>query len=286
MSDEKVIHVVLQNRNDYFKILGNARGQELHRHYKKLCLQLHPDKNKHPRAEEAFKVLREAYEVLSDDAQRATYERHGAEGVKREESTGSPHAGPRRRHYEYHGYGADPAFEDFFEFFGGPSMRRRRAQQQHAQQHQRHPGGQHPQFEVNGNILMLVPFLLFFLMAMLLQSVDLSGDAGSAFTRSRGASKASTNPTQLFTLAEEGPYVVERTTRLEDYPHLNVQYYVQRNFHQMLQWRRMSVRTVEIEVLRNYRDSLKRRCNAERMEGRAKHLQRSCHQLGDFKGLP
>ena len=54
---------------DYYKILGvgrNATDDELKKAYRKLALKYHPDKNKDPGAEDRFKEIAEAYEILSD----------------------------------------------------------------------------------------------------------------------------------------------------------------------------------------------------------------------------
>ena len=54
---------------DYYAILGvnkNATEDELKKAYRKMALKYHPDKNKEPDAEEKFKEIAEAYEVLSD----------------------------------------------------------------------------------------------------------------------------------------------------------------------------------------------------------------------------
>ena len=54
---------------DYYAILGvgkNATEDELKKAYRKMALKYHPDKNKDPDAEDKFKEIAEAYEVLSD----------------------------------------------------------------------------------------------------------------------------------------------------------------------------------------------------------------------------
>ena len=54
---------------DYYAILGvgkNATEDELKKAYRKMALRYHPDKNKDPDAEDKFKEIAEAYEVLSD----------------------------------------------------------------------------------------------------------------------------------------------------------------------------------------------------------------------------
>jgi curved DNA-binding protein len=67
---------------DYYKILGVDRGaddKEIKRAYRKLAVQFHPDKNPgDARAEERFKEINEAYEVLGDPTKRAKYDQLGA----------------------------------------------------------------------------------------------------------------------------------------------------------------------------------------------------------------
>lgn len=66
---------------DYYKILGvdrSADANDIKRAYRKLAVKLHPDKNPgDPKAEERFKGINEAYEVLGDPAKRARYDQLG-----------------------------------------------------------------------------------------------------------------------------------------------------------------------------------------------------------------
>ena len=71
---------------DYYQTLGverNANAQDIKKAYRKLAVKYHPDRNHdNPEAEEKFKEISEAYEVLSDTQKRQTYDRYGYEGVK------------------------------------------------------------------------------------------------------------------------------------------------------------------------------------------------------------
>jgi len=70
---------------DYYKILGvpkTAKDNEIKKAYRKLALIWHPDKNKSPGAEEKFKEISEAYDVLSDKNKREIFDKYGEEGLK------------------------------------------------------------------------------------------------------------------------------------------------------------------------------------------------------------
>src|SRR5436190_13030337 len=68
-------------KRDYYEVLGigrNASDEEVKRAYRKLAVKFHPDKNPDdPHAEEQFKELGEAYDVLMDADKRAAYDRFG-----------------------------------------------------------------------------------------------------------------------------------------------------------------------------------------------------------------
>jgi curved DNA-binding protein len=117
---------------DYYKILGvdrRADEKEIKRAYRKLAVQFHPDKNPgDDRAEERFKEINEAYEVLGDSAKRAKYDQLGAsyEAWQRTGGRGgfdwSQWAGPGGVHVEVGDlddlFGG--GFSDFFQaIFGG-----------------------------------------------------------------------------------------------------------------------------------------------------------------------
>jgi molecular chaperone DnaJ len=71
---------------DSYEVLGvprDASEQQIKKAFRQLARELHPDVNAHdPQAEEKFKEAAEAYEILSDPARRATYDRYGHEGLR------------------------------------------------------------------------------------------------------------------------------------------------------------------------------------------------------------
>lgn len=127
---------------DYYKILGlskNATEDEVKKAFKKLALKYHPDKNKDPSAEDKFKEVAEAYEVLSDKKKRDVFDRYGEEGLKGHPS-GSPSSasgasGPNGQQFTYtfspgdarqtfaQFFGTDSPFDIFFSQMGGSGSR-------------------------------------------------------------------------------------------------------------------------------------------------------------------
>ena len=74
---------------DYYKMLGIPKGsneEEIKKAYRRMALKFHPDKNTDANAEDKFKEIAEAYEVLSDPKKRVIYDQLGEEG-KRERLT-------------------------------------------------------------------------------------------------------------------------------------------------------------------------------------------------------
>ncbi|XP_055687368.1 dnaJ protein homolog 1 isoform X2 [Lutzomyia longipalpis] len=101
---------------DYYRILGIQRGatdEDIKKAYRKLALKYHPDKNKAAGAEDRFKEVAEAYEVLSDKKKRDVYDKFGEEGLKGRTSNGG---GPTTNNFTYQFHG-DPR-ATFAQFFG------------------------------------------------------------------------------------------------------------------------------------------------------------------------
>ena len=91
----------MAEKRDYYDVLGvqrDAAPDELKKAYRKLALKFHPDRNKSSEAEERFKEVSEAYQVLSDPQKKEMYDRFGHAGLQ--------------------GGGFQPGFQDVDEIFG------------------------------------------------------------------------------------------------------------------------------------------------------------------------
>lgn len=79
--DEGLEEVTRVSKRDLYEVLGvdrNATEEEIRKAYRKLARKYHPDVNKGPDAEQKFKEVKEAYEILSDPQKRAQYDRFGS----------------------------------------------------------------------------------------------------------------------------------------------------------------------------------------------------------------
>jgi len=114
---------------DYYDILGVARGvgeEDIRRAFRKKAMEFHPDRNKSPDAEEKFKEINEAYQVLSDSGKRSRYDQFGKAGVGAGSGAGQP----------FDGFDVFGGVGDIFDsFFGNGSGRRRQAQRGSDLQH-------------------------------------------------------------------------------------------------------------------------------------------------------
>ncbi|CAJ0918228.1 unnamed protein product, partial [Mesorhabditis belari] len=203
----------------------------LKKEYRKLALQLHPDKCHAPHATEAFKALGNAYAVLSNKDKRDQYDTYGS---------ASP--SPRRRgHSDYFEYDYNRGFESDFSaeeifnmFFGGgfpgEQIHRRRAhfhQQQHRHEHAHEQQAYSP-------LLQLFPLIAMLILGLVAQ-----------FMVSEPA----------FSLHQQGKYNIRRET-----PELHVPYFVKSDF---LQNYKSQLKRVEQQVEDEYIQQLRMQCYKE-----------------------
>lgn len=96
----------MATKRDYYEVLGiskSASQDDIKRAFRKLAMQYHPDRNKSSDAEAKFKEINEAYEVLSDEKKRQTYNQFGHDGLNQQ------------------GFSGGNPFDIFNQFFGGGS---------------------------------------------------------------------------------------------------------------------------------------------------------------------
>ncbi|KAK8988200.1 hypothetical protein V6N11_065796 [Hibiscus sabdariffa] len=160
----------IKRNKDYYSILGVEKAcsvDEIRRAYKKLSLKVHPDKNKAPGSEEAFKKVCKAFKCLSDDDSRRQYDRVGL--VDEFEYNQQHNVRQRRRRYGHDlfddDFDPDEIFRSFFsqgDMFRAAHVHRTRGMGGHHQREEQHRGGP--------NLLLLIqmlPILLIFLLAFL-----------------------------------------------------------------------------------------------------------------------
>uniref|UniRef100_A0A1L8DTS2 Putative dnaj-class molecular chaperone n=1 Tax=Nyssomyia neivai TaxID=330878 RepID=A0A1L8DTS2_9DIPT len=226
---------------DYYEVLGvtkEATDSEIKKAYKKLALQLHPDKNKAPGAVEAFKAVGNAAAILTDSEKRKSYDLYGEQTPS---SRSAEHAAHNYSGFQFGGYsrGFDSEYtpeEIFSMFFGGSFpqqnvyMRQRRYQRTGDNQH-----AQREQQNSYAALVNLLPILLLIMLSMM-----------SSFFIS--------DP--IYSLQPNQKYSVQRKTA-----NWKIPYYVKDNFHSEYQG---SVSRLETAVEEEYYQNLKHKCFRER----------------------
>ncbi|WP_426513626.1 DnaJ C-terminal domain-containing protein [Dactylosporangium sp. McL0621] len=126
---------MVADRRDFYEVLGvprTATAEEIQRAYRTLARRNHPDVNKEPGAEDRFKDVTEAYDVLSDPKSRRKYDRFGAQwrqvpddvdqraGARPRASAGAGYTGPGAGFGGPGGFGEEVDIEDLLgSIFGG-----------------------------------------------------------------------------------------------------------------------------------------------------------------------
>ena len=125
-------------KRDYYEVLGvakNASLDEIKRAFRKLAMKYHPDRNKEPDAEQKFKEINEAYQVLSDNEKRNVYDQFGFDGLNQNGFSGE-NINPfdifnsffkgRGNNGGFHfSFGSDDEDDDIFSSFFGRRARRK-----------------------------------------------------------------------------------------------------------------------------------------------------------------
>ncbi|XP_023299974.2 dnaJ homolog subfamily B member 12 [Lucilia cuprina] len=225
---------------DYYEILGvtkQSTDSEIKKAYKKLALQLHPDKNRAPGAVEAFKAVGNAAAILTDPEKRKQYDMYGI-NESHSGGSGGGNGGMRGNYYasDYgyaRGFQADVSAEELFNMFFGTGfpqqnvyMRSQRRRQQREERENQ---------SSSSALINLLPILLLIGLSMM-----------SSFFIS--------DP--IYSLSPSHKYSVKRETN-----GLKIPYYVKDNFYSEYQG---SVGRLEESVEEDFFNHLKHSCSRER----------------------
>lgn len=238
---EQLEHVRrIEKCKDYYEILcvtKEATDSDIKKAYKKLALQLHPDKNKAPGSAEAFKAIGNAVAILTDAEKRKQYDLYRPD----EERMQNAPSRQNHSHFNYtRGFEADITAEELFNIFFGGGFPQQEFYLRHTRSRwrQQDPQAQHAHAQqANGytTFLQMLPVLLLILLTMM-----------SSFFIS--------DP--VYSLHSNAKYSVQRTTQ-----GLKVPYYVKENFHTEYQG---SLRRLEISVEEEYLNKLRLECYKEK----------------------
>lgn len=231
MGDEdQEIKRILRTKNLY-EILGvpkNVDDDELRRRYKRLALTCHPDKCKHPQAEEAFKAVGKAFSTLSDAQKRSQYDRYGEEGMQN----------VRTRQGEMQ---PEDIYDVFAQMFGADPNH------MHGQRfayRARRPQTQEPHpLQNTMQLFQVLPLIIFFLVYFLF---SLGNDQSSPYS---------------LHIDQDHGYSIRRKTKDHRIP-----YFVQPSFAQEYGRSPVSLQHIEEHVFEAYKQHLGRRCRYEQRE--------------------
>ncbi|KAH3872233.1 hypothetical protein DPMN_035448 [Dreissena polymorpha] len=222
---------------DYYEILGvekDATEADLKKAYRKLALQMHPDKNKAPGATDAFKAVGNAFAVLNDSEKRKKYDQFGPEEERRTSSAGE---------YQYnysHGFEGDISPEELFNMFfgGGGNVYQRRSRHSHTHSTRQHFRYASTESSNDGSatlLLQLAPILLLVVISLL----------SSMFV---------SDP--VFSLQKSDKYTAQRKTQ-----NLNIPYFVKQDFTANFAG---DLRRIERQVEEEFVSNLRQNCWRER----------------------
>ncbi|KAK7412932.1 hypothetical protein VNO78_04707 [Psophocarpus tetragonolobus] len=165
----------IKGKSDYYAILGLEKTcsvEEIRKAYRKLSLKVHPDKNKAPGSEDAFKKVSKAFKCLTDDASRRIYDQTGTLDDFDNTDVNTFRRRRRRtatttRAFFDDEFDPDEMFRAFFghsDVFGRNNVYRTRAMGNHRHEFNAGSGGRHHSVML---LIQLLPFLLIVLLAYL-----------------------------------------------------------------------------------------------------------------------
>lgn len=158
----------IKTKKDYYAILGLEKScsvEEVRKAYRKLSLKVHPDKNKAPGSEEAFKKVSKAFKCLSDDESRRQYDQVGLVDEFEHNQQYPVRRRRRRTTNDFFDDEFDPD-EIFRAFFGQRDIFRNT----HVYRTRTHNAGAHQREDLGGggpNVMLLLQLLPFFIIILL-----------------------------------------------------------------------------------------------------------------------
>lgn len=226
--------VKLKKCKDYYEVLGvtkTSTDSEIKKAYKKLALQLHPDKNKAPGSAEAFKSIGNAVAILTDPEKRKSYDLFGSEDQQQMRRNTRFHTSSfRTNDYAYNrGFESEFTAEELFNMFFGGGFPQQTAQTRYRRY-------QHQHEAQNGQTSLAFGLILLFIIVSMLSTFFTSDP--------------------MYSLSPNSKYPIERRT-------LNhrISYYVKENFGTEYQG---SLGRLENAVEEEYIMNMKRACFNEK----------------------
>jgi DnaJ family protein B protein 12 len=246
---------------DFYEILNvtkTATEDEIKKAYRKLALKYHPDKNRAPGSDEAFKKLAQAYDCLSNASKRKKYDEFGTEEPEQ-------HYNHYRQYYNPEDIHPDDIFDMFFgmnRFHQGARTRFYRYDNGngHTQQHQQQQGGQQrtPQAKY-WSLLQFLPLIIIFLSSFALN-----------FSREE----------PVYSLQQSYKYPTERETQT-----LRIKYFVDSSFHSNYVQKSGKLQQLDNEIETSYVYKLQQNCEVAKNSKRRLEMQAQYYSGQDRQNI-
>ncbi|EWM27683.1 dnaj subfamily b member 12 [Nannochloropsis gaditana] len=250
-SEEQVVAcrtIIQSKKKGHYEVLSVSRtatDDQIKKSYRKLALKFHPDKNAAPQADEAFKAISTAFQVLSDPDKRRSYDQFG-------DDDGTEGMGGQAHPFRHADVSPEEIFNMFFGVNGGGRPANFRVYRSHHdqrnpffryQQQQQHRQGQaQPPLGALPQVLQLLPVLLLLFLSL--------------FSFPQESERA-------FSLHRTDRHPLQRSTSME---HIlpNIPYFVGQSFGRDYARDRRRLFQVEREVQQSYLYDLQRQCEGQK----------------------
>lgn len=260
-ADMQLVQRILRTK-DYYELLEipkSSKEDDVKKAYKKLALKLHPDKNRAPGAEEAFKKLSKVVQCLTDEEKRHIYDQYGDED---------------RVPQQHRGHQQDfMTPEDLFAAFFGGHVNHGHG---HRQQQHHHQQGGEQQFG-GAHIMQMLPVILLVMITLVGNFASPSNQSRFSFTTTHQYKNERTSAAldvTYFVTDDFGEHYAEGTQRLAEFEREVEKYYV-RNLHSECD---IQEKTMHKKIM-----LAKRRNSQEELSKARKHPRPACKELDGIK---